>query len=96
MEYLNMIRPNLGDIINDHITQGEWKCLLIMSSKDCDELRLMHTTSDNIDIIIGSKTSEIIKKLFNSLLQKYQHGLEESMRGSEFIFDRVDLLYYKL
>ena len=24
-EYLNMIRPYLRDIINDHITQGEWK-----------------------------------------------------------------------
>ena len=29
-------------------------------------------------------------------LQKYQEGLEESMRGSEFIFDSVDTLYYKL
>ena len=25
----------------------------------------------------------------------YQEGSEESMRGSEFVFDRVDLLYYK-
>ena len=24
-EYLNMIRPYLRDIINDHITQREWK-----------------------------------------------------------------------
>ena len=24
-EYLDMIRPYLGDIINDHKTQGEWK-----------------------------------------------------------------------
>ena len=26
----------------------------------------------------------------------YQEGLEESMRGSEFIFDSVDALYYDL
>ena len=25
IEYLNMIRPYLGDIINDHKAQGEWK-----------------------------------------------------------------------
>ena len=25
IEYLNMIRPYLGNIINDHKTQGEWK-----------------------------------------------------------------------
>ena len=24
-DYLDMIRPNLSDIINDHKTQGEWK-----------------------------------------------------------------------
>ena len=46
--------------------------------------------------MIGNKRSGIIKKLFNSLLQKYQGGLEESMRGSEFIFDSIDLLYYQL
>ena len=29
-------------------------------------------------------------------MQKYQEGLEESMRESEFIFDSVNLLYYNL
>ena len=29
-------------------------------------------------------------------MQKYQEWLEESLRGSEFIFDSVDLLYYNL
>ena len=38
---------------------------------------------------------ESLKTLFNALLQKYQEGLEEPMRGSEFIFDSVNLLYYK-
>ena len=61
-----------------------------ISSKDSDETGTMHTTSDNIEIMIGNKRGEIIKKLFNSLLQKYQ-GLEESMRGREFIFDSIDL-----
>ena len=32
----------------------------------------------------------------DSLLQKYQEELEESMRGSEFLRDSVDLLYYHL
>ena len=96
-----MIRPYLRDIINDYKTQGEWKIQLIMiinfiSYKDSDEICLMHTTSDNMEIMIGNKTSGIIKKLFNSLLQKFQKRLEESMRGSKFIFDSVDLLYYKL
>ena len=57
-----------------------------MSSKDSDEIRTMQITSNNIEIMIGNETDEIIKKLFNSLLQKYQEELEESMRESEFFF----------
>ena len=51
----------------------------------------MHTKSSNIEIMMSNETDEIIKKLFDSLLQKYQDGLEESMRGSKFIRDSVDL-----
>ena len=29
-------------------------------------------------------------------MQKYQEGLEESMKGSEFVFDGVDFLLFKL
>ena len=67
-----------------------------MSSKDSDETRAMHTKSNNIEIMIGNETDEIIRELFQSLLQKNQDGLKESMRGSEFVFDSIDLLYYKL
>ena len=45
---------------------------------------------------MGSKTDEIIEELFESLLQRYQEELEKSMRGSEFIFASVDVLYYIL
>ena len=62
-----------------------------ISSKDSDETRNMHTKSDNIEIMMGRKTDDIIDELFESFLQKYQEGLEESMTGSEFIFDSVDL-----
>ena len=52
----------------------------------------MHSKSDNVEIMIGSETNEIIEELFKSLLQRCQEGLEESMRGSEFMFDSVDAL----
>ena len=45
---------------------------------------------------MGSETDEIIKDLSESFLQKYQEGLEESARGSEFAYDSVDSLYYNL
>ena len=100
-DYLDMIRQFLSDIINHHKTQGEWKIQLTMeisfiSSKACDETRTIHTKCDNIETMIGNEVDEIIKKLFKSLLQKYQQGLEKSMKGSEFNVDIVDILYYKL
>ena len=88
-------------MINDHKTQSEQKIQLtiqinFLSSKDSEETSTMHTKSANIEIMIGKETDEIIEKLFKSLLQKYQERLEEPMRESEFICDRVDLLYYHL
>ena len=44
----------------------------------------------NVEIIMSSETNE----LFKSFLQRYQKGLEESLRGSEFVFDSVNVLYY--
>ena len=100
-DYLNEIKPYLRDIINDHKTQGEWKIHLTVginffSSKDSAVIHTMDSKSDNIEILIGNKTDEIIEDLFDSLLQRHQKGLEESMKRSEFVFDNVDSLYYKL
>ena len=67
-----------------------------ISSKDSDETRTMHTKSDNVEIMIDSETDEIIEDLFVSFLQKYQEESEESMRGSEFAYDSIDILYFNL
>ena len=63
-----------------------------ISSKHSDETRNMHIKSDSIEVMIGSETDDIIEERFKLLLQKYQEGLEESIKGGEFIFDSVDLL----
>ena len=42
----------------------------------------------------GSETEEIAEKLFKSLLQRYQDILNEKMRGSDFIFNGVNYLFY--
>ena len=54
---------------NDYETEGEWKIqssmeINFVSSKDSDEIRKMDTNSDNIDILMGSETNDIIKELF--------------------------------
>ena len=93
-------RIHSGDKILERKTQSEWKIQLTMainftSSKDSDETRTVHTKSNNVKIMMGSETEEIIEELFKSFLQKYQEGLEESVRGSEFVYDSADALYYK-
>ena len=57
----------------------------------------MHTKSHNLEIMVGNETDEIIEKLFESLLLNHQKDVGETMRrGSNFIFDSVELLYYHL
>ena len=94
-------KVNSGNEVIDYKTQGEWKIQLtiiisFISSKDSDEIRTMHTKSNNVEIMMGNETDEIVEELVESLFQKYQEGLEEKMRGSEFIFDSADLLHFNL
>ena len=67
-EYLDMIRPYLVDMINDHKIKSEWKIQLTMainfisSKPDSDEARIMHAKSENVEIMIGSETDEVIEE----------------------------------
>ena len=54
----------------------------------------MHAKSDNIETMTNDETDEVIKELFKSLKFRYQNNLE-LMKGTEFVFDYVHLLYYK-
>ena len=54
----------------------------------------MHTKSDNKEIMIGSDTNEVIKELFKSFLQRYQEGLQEKIRASDFAFEGINLMSY--
>ena len=90
-----MIRRYLSGITNDYKTQGEWK-IIFFSSKDSEETRTIYGWSDSIEVMVVSETDDITEDYFDSILQRYQKNLEKSMRGSEFVFDSVDSLYYKL
>ena len=87
-------------MVTDYKSKGEWKIQLAAEinftslKPDSNETRIMHTKSDNEGIMIGSETNEVIKELFKSFLQRYQEGLQEKMKGPDFEFDGVNLLYY--
>ena len=100
-EHFDIIRPYLKDLIDDHKAKGEWKIQLSMriifvSFIDKNETQVMHTKSDNVEIMNGTDTSDAINKLINSFMKRYQEGLETKMKGSSYTFERIDLLEYHL
>ena len=58
----------------------------ISFKEDSDEIRLIYSPSDNIEIMPGNETDKIIEDVFDSFLQRYQKALEESMSGNDFFF----------
>ena len=99
-EYLALIENYLTELINYYKNKGEWKLQLIAEisfislKPGSDETRIMHTRSDNIEIMIGDDNDDIIEELLKSFIQKYEENLQNKMRGSDFEFDGVNFLYY--
>ena len=101
-EYLELIKPYLNDLIDVCKTKGEWKLQLsaeisfVLQKPGSDEKRVMYTRSICEEFMIGSETEEVTEKLIMSLLQKYQDNLQNKMKGSDFIFNRFNYLFYDL
>ena len=100
-EYFDNIKARLKDIIDYYKSKGEWKIqitmrIIFISFIDKNQTKLMHTKSDNVEIMNGTDTNEAINELINSFMKIYQEGLERKMKGSSYIFESVDLLEYHL
>ena len=54
----------------------------------------MHSKSDNTEVMMNEKADEIIEELLHSPKNRYQNNLEVK-KGSEFVFNYVQILYYK-
>ena len=81
--------------------RNEWKIQLSMriifvSFTYANKTREMHAKSDNIAVMRGAETEDVINELFNIFRKRYQEGLEANMGGSSFTFERIDLLEYHL
>ena len=58
-------------------------------------MRSVYSASNNMEIFIGNDTDEVIDRLFDTILKRFQEARETSFeRESKFIFENVDLLYY--
>ena len=69
-EYLGLVEPYLANMINNYKSKGEWKIQLAAEinftslKPDSDETRIMHTKSDNTEIMIGYLFCRDIKKVY--------------------------------
>ena len=66
-----------------------------ISFKDTGETRTIYLWSDNVSVMRGSDTNDIIRELFRSLLRYYQEELK-IIKGSNFVSETVELMDYKL
>ena len=82
------------DKIIDLHSSDTWKNQLAIA-KGTEEHVVMYSMSNNIKFTFYNDVNEVANELFESLLLRYQDNLETPMRGSEFIFESVHLLYYK-
>ena len=47
----------------------------------------MDSKSDNMEIMMNDEVDELIEEPFQSLKKRYQNKSEESVKGSNFVFD---------
>ena len=66
-----------------------------ISSKNFEETRSIYSGSVLVEVFMGSDTDDIIDELFTTILERFQEARETSNdKGSQFIHESVDLLYY--
>ena len=90
----------MRNIIIDLQNSETWKiqvtiAINFISSKYAEEECVMHSRSDNVEFTFYNDANEVVDELFESLRSRYQENLETSMKESDFIFESVQLMYYK-
>ena len=67
-----------------------------ISSIDNDEELVMHSKSDNIEIMINNEADEVIKELFDSIKNRYQNNLQSrkvvSLTSIMFIYCIINFI----
>ena len=78
-EYFDEITIDLQNLINNEKEQDEWKLqitmkIIFISFNDNDKQQIMYTKSDNVNIMRGYATNDIINELFYTFKTRYQAG----------------------
>ena len=65
-----------------------------ISAKNFEDTCTIYTKSEPVEIFMGSDTNDVIDRLFNTTLKRFQQGIKTSVEESEFTRESVGLLYY--
>ena len=99
-EYLGLIEPYLEHMINDYKSKGEWKIQLTaeinitFSKPDSDETVLCMQKVITLKLGLVMIQMMLLKNSLNRFYRDIKKVYKKKMRGSEFEFDGVNLLYY--
>ena len=85
-------------MIKDLQKPAAWKFQLttainFISSKDVHEELVMNSKGNNTELMTYDNANGAAHELYESLLWRYQISLGASMRGSNFVYDSVQMLY---
>ena len=88
----------MSNIIIDFQNSNNWKIQLTIAfnfifSKDVEEERLINWKSDNIKLTSYNDADEVVNEVSESFRSRCYEKLEKSMRGTDFIFDSVQMMY---
>ena len=94
------IIPYIETMTRNYVSIGEWKIQLPISAqfisfRNPEQFRIRHSNSKNIEIMSGSDIDDAVNDLSLTLKENYSNDLTR-MDGSEYHFERVVLLRYKL
>ena len=66
-----------------------------ISTRSFKEKHTIHSKSEAVGVYMGNNSKNVIDTLFNTLLKRFQNTQETSNeKGSKFVPDSVELIYY--
>ena len=65
-----------------------------ISVKNFEDTRTKYSKSEPVEIFTGNDTSDVIDRLIDTTLERFQQAIKTSIKVSEFTDESVGLLYY--
>ena len=65
-----------------------------ISTKHFKDTHTIYTKGEPVEIFMGSNRNDVIDRLFDTTLKRFQKAIKTSIKGSEFNHESVGSLYY--